>query len=272
MGAGRGRWFQFLTALGVKRGFFVPYRHADDVATPPVYKGLEKNFADASAQFAAWAARIDAYRAQLQGFGAEPPPAPRWNQDWFTGHDAAFAYTFVRETAPKRIVEIGSGHSTRFMARAIQDGGLPTRLDCIDPAPRATLTGLRVDWTKARLETTDYPFAELGEGDVVFVDSSHILMPGTDLDILFANVLPALKRGVVLHFHDVFLPWAYPDPWAWRGYNEQNAVAGLLASGAFDLLWSSAYAARNLRVTALDGLPIPDTAFVSSLWLRKRYL
>lgn len=154
----------------------------------------------------------------------------------------------MRETAPKRIVEIGSGHSTRFMARAIQDGGLATRLDCIDPAPRATLNGLRVDWTKARLETTDYPFAELGEGDVVFVDSSHILMPGTDLDILFANVLPALKRGVVLHFHDIFLPWAYPESWAWRGYNEQNAVAGLLASGAFDLC------GRRLMPRAICGL------------------
>ncbi|MFM7347342.1 MAG: class I SAM-dependent methyltransferase [Tagaea sp.] len=274
MGASRGRWFAVLSALGVKRGFFIPYRHAHQVATPSGYPALEPIFAAARPRFEDGLASIARHLPVLRGFGAEAPPAPRWNQSWFPWLDAAFAYAFVRDRAPPRIVEIGSGHSTRFMARAIEDGGLSTRLDCIDPAPRAALDGLAVRWTRARLEESGYPFAELGAGDVVFVDSSHILMPGTDLDFLFGDVLPRLAPGVILHFHDVFLPGAYPPAWAWRGYNEQNAVAALLASRAYAPLWSSAYVETRmgdaLAARGLDSLPRPDGAPVSSLWLQSR--
>jgi predicted O-methyltransferase YrrM len=274
MGAGRGRLFAFLSALGVKRGFFVPYRHAARVTAPAGYPALAPIFAAAERRFEAGLDAIARHLPVLRGLGAEAPPAPRWNQSWFPWLDAAFAYVFVRERKPSRIVEIGSGHSTRFLARAIADGGLSTRLDCIDPAPRATLDGLDVRWTRARLETSDYPFGELGAGDVVFVDSSHILMPGTDLDHLFGAILPRLAPGVVLHFHDVFLPGGYPPEWAWRGYNEQNAIAALLASRAYAPIWSSAYVesrmAAGVEARGLDALPRPAAAPVSSLWLELR--
>ena len=67
---------------------------------------------------------IEQYAAELEAIGSAPPPAPRWNQDWFPRLDAAAAYAMVRNTRPRRIVEVGSGHSTRFMARAVADGGL----------------------------------------------------------------------------------------------------------------------------------------------------
>lgn len=270
----RGHWFAALSALGVKRGFFIPYRHAHQVAGPSGYPALDPIFADARPRFEQGLDAIARHLPVLRGLGAEKPPAPRWSQSWFPWLDAAFAYAFVRAARPSRIVEIGSGHSTRFMARAIEDGGLPTRLDCIDPAPRAALDGLAVRWTRARLEESAYPFGELAAGDVVFVDSSHILMPGTDLDFLFADVLPRLAPGVILHFHDVFLPRAYPSEWAWRGYNEQNAVAALLASRAYTPLWSSAYVetrmADAVAARGLDSLPRPEDAPVSSLWLASR--
>src|SRR5204863_425837 len=80
--------------------------------------------------------------------GHAPPPAPRWDQDWFPRLDAAAAYTMVRTLGPKRIVEVGCGHSTRFMARAVADGRLATSIIAIDPAPRAKLEGLNVRWLK----------------------------------------------------------------------------------------------------------------------------
>lgn len=273
MGAGRGRWFAFLSALGVKRGFFVPYRHAAQIDAPSGYPALEPLFEAARPRFETGLDSIARHLPALRGFGTEKPPAPRWKQSWFPWLDAAFAYAFVRDAKPARIVEIGSGHSTRFMARAIVDGGLSTRLDCIDPNPRAALDGLDVRWTRARLERSAYPFGELADGDVLFVDSSHILMPGTDLDVLFADILPRLAPGVILHFHDVFLPDAYPPAWAWRGYNEQNAVAALLASRAYAPIWSSAYVETRLRASVqahgLDALPRPENAPVSSLWLAR---
>ena len=89
-------------------------------------------------------------------------------------------------------------------------------------------------------------FEALVEGDILFIDSSHILMPGTDVDMLFNHVLPGLPRGVLVHVHDVFLPDDYPPEWEWRGYNEQLAVATLIQGGAFQLLWSSHYAATRM--------------------------
>jgi hypothetical protein len=116
-------------------------------------------------------------------------------------------------------------------------------------------------------------FAGLAPGDVVFIDSSHILMPGTDVDLLFNGVLPALPRGVHVHVHDVYLPDGYPADWAWRGYNEQNAVAALLAGGGYRLRWSSRYVATRMASavagSGLDRLPLPPGARETSLWLIK---
>src|SRR5262245_31183128 len=81
---------------------------------------------------------IEGHARELEAIGPDAPPAPRWNQDWFPRLDAAAAYAMVRALRPKRIVEVGSGHSTRFLARAVADGGLDTRITAIDPEPRAT--------------------------------------------------------------------------------------------------------------------------------------
>lgn len=84
------------------------------------------------------------YGADLMVIGPDNPPEPRWNQDWFPRLDALAAYVMVRRAQPARIIEVGAGHSTWFLARAIRDGNLPTRLTSIDPQPRATLSGFDV--------------------------------------------------------------------------------------------------------------------------------
>ena len=116
-------------------------------------------------------------------------------------------------------------------------------------------------------------FAPLIAGDVLFIDSSHLLMPGTDVDVLFNRVLPRLPAGVFVHIHDVFLPDAYPAAWDWRGYNEQLGVAALLQGGGFAPLWSSHYAVTRMKEqiakSVIATLPFPEGAVESSLWLRK---
>src|SRR5687768_12038170 len=126
---------------------------------------------------------IENYRAELEAIGFEPPPAPRWNQDWFPRLDAAAAYAMVRATQPRRIVEVGSGHSTRFLARAVADGGLATRITAIDPEPRATLAGLDIEWLRMPVERVE-PFPRLEANDILFIDSSHQLKPGNDVEFL----------------------------------------------------------------------------------------
>ena len=209
---------------------------------------------------------IQDYAADLEAIGADAPPAPRWDQDWFPRLDAAAAYAIVRSTRPKRIVEVGSGHSTRFLARAVADGRLPTRITSIDPQPRATLKGLPVEWIARPVQEAQMPTLEAG--DILFVDSSHQVKPGNDLDHLFRRVIPRLPCGVRVHFHDIFLPDDYPESWAWRRYDEHGPVAGLLAYG-FAQEFSSHQALKQGVSGVLRRLPLVDGAIESSLWLRK---
>ena len=216
---------------------------------------------------------IERYAAELEAIGAEPAPAPRWDQDWFPRLDAAAAYAMVRSTRPRRIVEVGSGHSTRFLARAVADGGLDTRITAIDPKPRASIRGLNVEWLQALAETLDHgPFAQLAENDILFIDSSHQLKPGSDVEFLVNQVIPRLPAGVRVHFHDIFLPDDYPVQWAWRRYNEQAAVASLIENNLFRIDFSShVTVSRSPEKIAgvLARLPLVPGAVESSLWLTK---
>ncbi len=173
----------------------------------------------------------------------------------------------VRTLQPKRIVEVGSGHSTRFLARAVADGALETRITAIDPQPRASLEGLSIRWLRQPVQSTELArFEELQERDILFIDSSHQVKPGSDVEFLLEKVLPRLAKGVRVHFHDMFLPDPYPVSWTWRRYNEQEAVAPLIGHG-YALEFSS-HQTRQLN-GVLSRLPLKRGAIESSLWLRK---
>ena len=216
---------------------------------------------------------IESYAADLEAIGRDNPPAPRWDQDWFPRLDAAAAYALVRKEPPRRIIEVGSGHSTRFLARAVADGELATRITAIDPEPRARIAGLDVAFIEKPVQEVDEArFAELAAGDVLFVDSSHQVKPGNDLDFLLNRVLPKLAGGVRLHFHDIFLPDDYPVQWGWRKYDEQAEVATLLQSGygcEFSSHWIASRRGSLLERGVLARLPLVHGALESSLWLRK---
>ncbi|MEL0111556.1 MAG: class I SAM-dependent methyltransferase, partial [Rickettsiales bacterium] len=233
-------------------------------------------FAQAAPRMAELLAGAEEFREDLLRIGPDTPPEPRWNQDWFPRLDALAAYVTVRSAAPARIIEVGAGHSTRFMARAIRDGGLSSRLTSIDPAPRALLDGLPgLDLLHAPLQDIDLVvFEALRPGDILFVDSSHVLAPGSDVERIFTEILPRAPSGLLVHFHDIFLPDGYPAAWAPRGYNEQSAVAALLTDGGYEIVFASAYAAKYLPAAVAGSvaaeLPLVDGAVESSLWLRKR--
>ena len=277
-----GRWrgvlARMMTLSGLaQRGFFIPYRYAAKVAASggcPSYQEVEALLHSRADAFRAFLSTIDGFGPELERIGTEPPPAPRWTQDWFPRLDAAAAYALVRSLKPRRIVEVGAGHSTRFVVRAVRDGGLVTSITAIDPAPRADLSRLPVEVIRSTVqEAGDEVFADLEGGDFLMIDSSHILVPGSDVDLLLNRVLPSLSAGTVVHVHDIFLPDDYPDDWTWRGYNEQLGVAPLLFGGAFEVLFSSRYAATRMAdmvaATVVGRLPLVKGAVESSLWLRK---
>jgi Methyltransferase domain len=263
------------TLLGGRpRGFFIPHRYADRTL-PCAYPALEALLAASWPTFEQVLTEIDALAPALRRLGG-PAPAPRFDQDWFPALDAAVAYAMVCGLRPRRIVEVGSGHSTRFLARAIADRGLATTFLCIDPAPRATLAGLPVRWLETTLQQApESCFTDLEAGDLLFIDSSHILMPGTDVDWLLNRILPTLARGVSIHVHDVFLPDPYPQAWAWRGYNEQQALAALLPGGGYALRFASHYVASRRPDRLAEGVLAQLSRGLhgpaSSLWLEKRF-
>lgn len=265
------------TVLGLApRGWFLPHRYAAGLAAPAGYPALEPIFRAAEPAFRAHLALLAGHAADFAAIAAREGEAgrPRWRQLWFPRLDAASAYALVRHRRPARVVEVGSGHSTRFVLQAVADGGLSTRVTAIDPAPRAGLAGDALSLVRTTLQQAGLaPFAALAPGDLLMIDSSHLLMPGSDVDLLFAEVLPRLPAGVLVQVHDIFLPDGYPADWAWRGYNEQQGLVGWLASGALRPLFASRYAATRLAAevaAAVGPLPLPEGAWETALWLETR--
>lgn len=259
---------------GKRLGWFIPYRYAASVTEPDGYPALEPFFDAAQPAFEAVLDNIDDYADELEVIGTEPSPQPRWRQGWFPRLDAAAAYTMVRDRQPRQILEIGSGHSTRFMARAVSDGDLSTRIISIDPAPRASINKIGVEHVASTLHRADSKiFDSLVAGDFLFVDSSHIMMPGTDVDYLINDIWPRLPPGVIFHAHDILLPDGYPAHWRWRGYNEQLAIAPLIVGNAARLLFASRFAITRMKARVDQGvigrLDLYDGAIETSLWLEK---
>ncbi|MEQ8285080.1 class I SAM-dependent methyltransferase [Thalassospira sp.] len=274
------RWkFGLKTLFGSSpAGYFIPYRYANETANTvgrPSYPAIEAMMEQAAPTMKAWLTKAATYQEEFASFGNATPPEPRWQQSWFPRLDGMMAYIITREFRPDRIIEIGSGHSTRFYYRAIKDGNLDTAFHAIDPAPRADIAKLPITIEQTIVQKADPAiFATLTGGDILSIDSSHIMMPGTDVDLLFSSIIPTLPSGTIIHIHDITLPDDYPEIWQWRGYNEQQGVASLLAGNGFEILWSSAYATTRLddliKGSIANGIHIPEGAHETSLWLRKK--
>ena len=161
-----------------------------------------------------------------------------FSNGYFTGLDASVYYALIRHLKPRRIVEIGSGYSTRIASLAIarnEAEGSRGAIICIEPYPEARLTQ-----SSARFELIDKPvqqvslatFEELSENDILMIDSSHVAKTGGDVCYAFLDVLPRLKPGVWVHVHDIFFPQDYPARWVIderRAYNEQYLLEALLS-------------------------------------------
>lgn len=263
------------TVTGAAReGFFIPYRYASEIPdTCAPYEALMPLFQGAQGRFESLLAQIGAYGDDLRAIDGSGAEHARWDQYWYPRLDAASAYAMVRSHRPSRIMEIGSGHSTRFMYRAAQDGGLSSTFTAIDPAPRANISALEIELHRKTLQKMDLSlFSMLKAGDFLCVDSSHILMPGSDVDVVLNRIMPSLAPGVFVAFHDIFLPFGYPADWAWRNYNEQNGV-GVLLQGGYELVFASHYVVKQMQScwtgTVVEDLDVLEGAHECGVWLRK---
>lgn len=263
-----------LTGLGIrKKGFYSPYDHAHRADWEvPAYPHIKDYFDTLAPRFQAFLQEMDANEQRFLALNREDGGAI-FQSRFLSALDACVVYTGISTLKPKRVLEVGSGNTTHFIARAIADHGLETEVTCIDPKPRCDIARLPVKFERRVLEPADVQrIAALDPGDVLFIDSSHFAQQGFDVDILFNCGFPALRPGVIVHVHDVFLPYGYPKGWEWLRFNEQLALVGWVISEYFETLFATQYVwrdmANDLRKVCRSFRP-DLKGDGGSLWLRK---
>ncbi|ARJ65415.1 hypothetical protein WV31_06975 [Magnetospirillum sp. ME-1] len=186
-------------------------------------------------QRAEYARRIDHLLGLAEHFAAIPleepdeAPGPRWMNPWFSALDGMMLTGMLARHDPRLLIEIGSGNSTKFARHAITERRLRTRIVSIDPEPRAEVDSLCDEVIRAPAEFVDPSvFSRLKPGDILFIDSSHRSLENSDVTALFLEVLPELPPGVIVHVHDIYLPYDYPPAAEGLMYNEQYILAALL--------------------------------------------
>jgi len=227
-------------------------------------------------------ARMAPYVPEID-FPIDPPADPTryyYRNDQYPCLDAEVLFCMIRHTSPAKIVEVGSGFSTLIMAevnRRFYDSTL--EIACIEPYPRQFL----IDGVPGVSQLIRQPvqsvspsvFDFLTAGDILFIDSSHVSKTGSDVNHLLFNILPFLKEGVYVHFHDIFLPDEYPKRWAieeGRNWNEQYLVRAFLQfNSAFEIVWGSYLMITRYPTRTVSTFPrCQELGAGGSLWLRRR--
>lgn len=181
-------------------------------------------------------------------------PESAWINGFLTALDAAALYALIRVHRPRLYIEIGSGHSTGFARRAVEDGRLDTTIVSIDPHPRHEVRNLAHRVIEQPVEEMALDiFEDLQSGDILFVDHSHRVFTNSDATVVFLDILPALKPGVLVHFHDIFLPADYPPEWNGRYYSEQYLLACCLLAPArnFEILLANSFVSGDPALRAI---------------------
>jgi len=194
--------------------------------------------------------------------------------------DALLLHGLMRLHRPRRIVEVGSGFSSfamldtdeRFLERSVRF----TFVEPYDERLRSRLTPddlSRVDIRTQRVQDAPLSiFEELEAGDFLFIDSSHVSKVGSDLNDLLFRILPRVRSGVLVHFHDVFYPFEYPRSWIEQGrfWNEAYLLRAFLQfNAAFQMeIWSHFLASRHPAELAA-AIPLAPKDPGASVWLRR---
>lgn len=161
-----------------------------------------------------------------------------FNNGSFESGDAEYWYQLIRVIKPKRIFEVGSGHSTLMAAKAIcknqaEDSRYSCKHVCIEPYEAPWLEDTGVTVFRSKIEDMELCFfSELADNDILFIDSSHMIRPRGDVLFEYLELLPSLNKGVIVHMHDIFSPRNYLEQWLLdevKFWNEQYLLEAFLS-------------------------------------------
>jgi hypothetical protein len=154
------------------------------------------------------------------------PLKPIYNNGYLPGLDIIMLYTMIAHYKPQTYFEVGSGNSTKVAFKAIQENNLTTKIISVDPKPRAEIDQLTDNIIRRPFEDINFEaIFSLKENDILFIDNAHRILPNSDSMVFYLEVLPQLARGVILHIHDIYLPYDYPQFMCNRFYSEQYGLA-----------------------------------------------
>jgi hypothetical protein len=201
----------------------------------------------------------------------------------FRSGDAEYLYNMIRWSKPGRIVEVGSGESTLLTRQALNqnrrdDPSYICNHICIEPFEHQWLERIGVTVVRREVQKTDrHIFASLDAGDILFIDSSHVLRPQGNVVTEYLEILPTLKPGVVVHIHDTFTPKDYLDAWVLdevKLWNEQYVVEAFLSfNKEFRIIGALNYLKHNHPAELRAKCPVLDQEFEGrepgSLWIRR---
>jgi predicted O-methyltransferase YrrM len=214
-------------------------------------------------------------------FALEPSPGARYHarNDAYSTGDAAVLLAVMAHARPRRIVEVGSGFSSAHMLDVADRLRLETRFTFVEPYPERLHSLMsEADHERCTVVCTGVQqadpalFAALEANDILFVDSTHVSKAGSDVNHELFEILPRLRAGVIVHFHDTFYPFEYPDAWifeARRSWNELYILRAYLARNQeYEIVFFNDYF-RIKRPEAAAAVPAFTVNPGGALWLRK---
>ena len=218
-----------------------------------------------------------------QPFGAEPSVNMRYffENKYYSYSDALFLYSIIRYFKAKRIIEIGSGFSS-FVMLDTNDRFFDSsiRMTFIEPYPERLRSRLRekdsevAEIVVKRVQDVELSrFEELAAGDILFVDSSHVAKVGSDVNHILFEILPRLAPGVLVHIHDIFYPFEYPENWIvtqkWF-WNEAYVLRSFLQfNSAFKILAWNNYLGLFHAEKLTQCMPLTMKNIGGSIWLQR---
>lgn len=210
---------------------------------------------------------------------ADDPTQYFYGNDQYQVLDAEFLHAALRHFRPKTMIEVGSGWSSLITAEVNRTHlGNSTEFYCIEPHPqRFLIDGVDGITHLIRQQVQDVEpkfFNRLGEGDILFIDSSHVSKTGSDVNYLFFEVLPRLRPGVIVHVHDIFLPDEYPKEWVidqGRNWNEQYLLRAFMQfNSEWRVIWASHFMGTRFTSSVRETFPrYPLLGGGVSIWLQR---